>query len=134
MAKQISDSEIMINVLDALDLNAKQLAEKLKFNSHNTVYNVTKGKSGISNDMMNRIMTEFPEISYLYLKKGQGEPLRTGPAVTMQKNILGIRQKESEMPDFINIREYLKLPAIVSQLQEEIRQLRADIEELKKRP
>jgi hypothetical protein len=100
-----------------------EFRKQLKYNSNTTIYNVFNEVHGISSDMINRIMQAYPEVSYLYLKRGQGVPLRVGPAVTNQKNILGYGETEEE----ISMKEFLTLPGRVKELEELVKELRKKI-------
>jgi hypothetical protein len=125
--EKLSDKEILKNVMTALGVKIPEFRKNLKYNSNTTIYNVLKNVHGISGDMMNRIMQAYPEVSYLYLKRGQGVPLKVGPSVTNQKNIFGLENPE----ELISIKEFLMLPSKVAKLEELVISLRKEIEELK---
>ena len=131
MAKLIKskpDKEILQNVIEALGVRIQEFREKIGYGTNTTIYNVLNETNGISSDMINRIITKYPEVSYLYLKKGEGHPIRIGPAVTNQKNILGLYDKN----EFINIYDFFKLPSVVQELKEQVQKLKEEINQLKK--
>lgn len=121
--EKLTDKEILKNVISALGVKVPEFRKALKYNSNTTIYNVFKEVHGISNDMMNRIMQAYPEVSYLYLKRGQGVPLRVGPAVTNQRNILGYGESEEE----ISMKEFLTLPGRVKELEKLVEELQRKI-------
>ena len=59
----------------------------------------------------------------MYLKRGQGIPLRVGPAVTNQRNILGFGDPEEE----ISMKEFLTLPSRVKELEKLVEELQKKI-------
>lgn len=126
--EKVTDKEILKNVIDALGVKIPEFRKKLKYSSNTTIYNVFKEVHGISNDMINRILNAYPEVSYLYLKRGQGVPLRIGPAATNQKNIL-----RTGMEEDISLKEFFSLPSQVRFLQEEILKLKNELNELKQK-
>ncbi len=128
LQKSLTDAEILQNVINAIGVRIPEFRTKLGFATNTTIYNVLKNVNGISSDMINRILKYYPEVSYLYLKKGEGKPIRVGPAVTNQKNILELHDKE----EFLNIYDFLKLPEIVEELKNRIFVLEKEITELKK--
>lgn len=125
---KLTDKEKLKNVIDALGVKIPEFRKKLNYSSNTTVYNVLKEVHGISTDMINRIIHAYPDVSYLYLKRGQGTPLRVGPAATTQKNILGIGTAPEEE---ITIKEFLKMPSQIRFLEEEIIKLKNELKELK---
>lgn len=125
---KLTDKEKLKNVIDALGVKIPEFRKKLNYSSNTTVYNVLKEVHGISTDMINRIIHAYPDVSYLYLKRGQGTPLRVGPAATTQKNILGIGTTPEEE---ITIKEFLTMPIRIRFLEEEIIKLKNELKEIK---
>lgn len=128
LQKSLTDAEILQNVINAIGVRIPEFRVKLGFGTNTTIYNVLKGVNGISSDMINRILNKYPDVSYLYLKKGEGKPIRTGPAATNQKNIL----EDYSTKDFVSIQDFLKLPEIVEELKNRITILENKINQLKK--
>jgi hypothetical protein len=122
--EKLTDKEIINNVISALGVSVPEFRKKLNYSSNTTIYNVQKEVHGISTDMINRIMQSYPEVSYLYLKRGQGTPLRVGPAVTNQKNIFGIENE-------LTMKDFLSLPLKIIELEEQLKNLRKEVEQLK---
>lgn len=123
--EKLTDKEILKNVITALGVKVPEFRKQLKYSSNTTIYNVFNEVHGISNDMINRIIQAYPEVSYLYLKRGQGVPLRVGPAVTNQKNILGIKDEVEEIP----MKEFLTLPGRVRELEKIVEELQRKIKD-----
>lgn len=69
--KKIADSEILRGVLDALDIPADKFRKKLEYKSAATMGLILKGQNNLSDDMIDKIIKNYPQISYWYLKKGK---------------------------------------------------------------
>lgn len=124
--EKLTDKEILKNVITALGVKVPEFRKALKYNSNTTIYNVFNEVHGISNDMMNIIRQAYPEVSYLYLKRGQGVPLRVGPAVNNQRNVLGYGERSEEE---ISMKEFLTLPGRVKKLEELVEELQRKIKD-----
>jgi hypothetical protein len=125
--KLIEDEVIIQNVLNALGVRIPEFRKKLGYSSDTSIHNVLKKVHGISNDMINKILINYQEVSYLYLKKGEGQPLRPGATVTSQKSISRVHNPN----DFINIYDFLKLPAVVEDLKNQVKELKKEVEKIK---
>lgn len=67
----ISDSEIMKQVLSTFRYSGLAFAKKLGYSSAGTIHHILSGKNKISDDLVNNIIKHFPEVNYWFLKKGQ---------------------------------------------------------------
>lgn len=86
--KQLKDSEILENVIKALKLSKNSFSKALNYQSSMTIYNITNNQnSQMSDDMINRIRVTFPNVSFLYLTKGEGNPLTSEVGMKNQSNI-----------------------------------------------
>lgn len=127
LQKKLEDKIILKNIIFSLGIRIPEFRIKLGYSTNTTIYNVTSGRNLISSDMINRILSKFPEVSYLYLKKGDGDPLVSGASFTTQKNILEGSNKDY----FLNINEFIKLPNEVKHLKNRIKDLEIEIEKIK---
>jgi len=69
--KKLADSEILRGVLDALDIPADKFRKKLEYKSAATMGLILSGQNNLSDDMIDKIIKNYPQISYWYLKKGR---------------------------------------------------------------
>jgi hypothetical protein len=76
--KTLSDREILKNVIEALHTNPKRLSEDIGYKSHNSIYNITNdtGTGNITPNLVERIITKFPQVRSEYLYTGEGEILQ----------------------------------------------------------
>lgn len=126
MNKELEDAVILRNVITALNVKKKDFYVKLRYNSQTTIYNVLSGKNNLSTDMIHRIQTHYPEVSYLYLTRGKGEPIIQGAALTTQRNMLNMAEEKKTglealitMPDQINY-----LVKAMNQMKEELAEIK----------
>lgn len=125
METKLSDKEIIQNVMDSLGIKSPEFAKELELSSVTSIYNIKNGVHGISNEMINKIITKYPEVNYLYLKRGQGTPLRNqGADTTIQKNLFSKTTKE------ITLHDLLKMPEKLEKLEQEVEDLKNKIEGL----
>lgn len=107
--KKKEDKVIIEDVIHALRLNKKSFSKELKYKSHMSIYYVADGTNRLSEDMINRIMIRFPEVNYLFLKTGQGNPIASKEERKNQENIFNIEQnKKTPFQDFVDLPERIK--------------------------
>lgn len=92
--KTITDAEILKNVIEKLRINANRMARDCEYKSKASIYHVLNGINNITDDMISRIMKAYPEVSYIYLKKGEGSITLTDSQIQNQKNLLQGSNKE----------------------------------------
>lgn len=80
--------KIIGEVLEYLKLNPSQLAKSLGLKRAQNIYDIQKGKTGISKDVATRINETYPEINREYLLTGEGFLLKenTNLASSNQNN------------------------------------------------
>ena len=109
MNKDIEDSIILKSVLRALNVSVNDFFKKLDYSTHTSIYNVLNGKYAMSADMIQRIQSNYPQVSYLYLTRGKGEPIVNGSAYTTQRNMLNQREESvNPMELFLTMPEQIK--------------------------
>jgi len=70
----MTDSEIIVKLINLLGLkNGNQLAKTLGFKA-DRVYNVIKGRNGLSTRFIDRIIDVYPQINRKWIEIGTGEP------------------------------------------------------------
>jgi ABC-type amino acid transport substrate-binding protein len=101
--KPIADSKRLQTIIDLLQTSGNKLSKVLGYKSPASVYHVLEGMNNLSSGMIERIVKEFPQVNYLYLKTGQGEPILTDKAKqTAQQNLFGSLVKPDNEQDQIN--------------------------------
>lgn len=106
-------------------LNLKRLAEEIGLKTHQTLYDIRKGKHGISKDLAEKIQAKYLNINIGWLLTGDGEMIK--PAVTQNNengdNINGhsvtINKTEG---DYLEIIKSLTAQLAVSQQQVSVSQ------------
>jgi len=93
------DSVRLTTVLDLLHITGNKLSKILGYKSAASVYHVLENRNNLSPAMIEGIIKEFPEISYTFLKTGQGQPrLSTDADRQSQRNLFRHVYKD-EQPD-----------------------------------
>jgi len=101
--KLLTDSQIMIKLLDRLRYSANALSKKLHV-TPSAIYHIMNGQNSLSDDMANKITDIFPEVNYLFLKKGE-EPILISRALPTQSKV----ESQISVPmSFDNIPSMLK--------------------------
>lgn len=123
--KAIPDKEILNNVMTALNVRAEAFRKKLKYNTKNTIYAVLRGDNSLSRDFINRVVLNYPEVSYNYLTRGMGTPLIQGSRAITQKNILDIENQSNSLKDFLDI------PTRLNAIEENQAKLNSKLDDIK---
>lgn len=71
---KLTDNERINFLLKIHYLNPKQFSEALGLNRVDAIYNVMKGRNGISRKLASLIVEKFPEVSIEWLLNGTGKP------------------------------------------------------------
>lgn len=75
----VSDTTIMQRLLKFANLTPKELAEKIGYTKPGHIHDIHKGKAKhISDTLIIKIMTAFPEINADWIKTGTGDMLYVG--------------------------------------------------------
>lgn len=86
--KILEDSEIMNLLLKELRFSALGFANELEYKSHSSIHHILNNKNKISDDLVTRTIKRFPEVSYLFMKKGKLPVLFSDKLARNQLNIL----------------------------------------------
>lgn len=88
--EQLTDSEILQKVLDTLRYSAHDMSKKLGYASPGTLYHVLNGINNLSDNLAMRLVKEFPQLNYVFLKTGKGKIFNEKDKhVQTQQNLLG---------------------------------------------
>ena len=80
--------EVIIKLLDYSKLNVKQFSEKLGMQRAQAIYDIVSGKTKrISEKLANQIISEFPELTKVWLLTGEGELLKHSSAVSSDHSV-----------------------------------------------
>lgn len=71
MGKELTDGEILSNILEELNYSANKFAIKLGYKSSSSIYHILNGENNISTDMAKNIVEVFPKVNFLYVTMGE---------------------------------------------------------------
>lgn len=109
-----SVGEILDAITEALDINYTDLANRIGLRTATTLYHSRAGKSKPGYEILQGIVTAFPQVNAHFLLTGEGEPLHREPEAVLPKDVF----QE-------NRNHYL-----IMHLDEEIKELRRKMEAL----
>lgn len=98
-------------------LTTHSFAVHIGLNRSENLYQIKRGRNGISSDLANRIIAFFPEIDYNWIMTGEGYMLNQNP-VCYDNCGKGIPYFQGELTDILNNFEshtpqsYIKIPII----------------------
>jgi hypothetical protein len=90
MGENITDGKKLEDLLAALDITAHNLAVKLGYKSHASVYHVINGINSLSEGMIERIVKAVPNASYQFLKFGKLPVLLGNEGIQAQMNLFNL--------------------------------------------
>jgi len=97
--KRIPDDEIMQQILKELRYSGLKFSEKLGYKSAGTIHHILAKRNFISDDLIDNIIKNFPEVNYWFLKKGRLPVILEDKLARNQMNILASDPK-STAPDY----------------------------------
>lgn len=98
--KKLEDSEILRGLLNKLDISADKFRKKLGYKSAATMGLILKGQNNLSDDMIDRIIKNYPNISYWYLKKGKSPIILEEKLSENQMSILFSKNQPSNAVNY----------------------------------
>ncbi len=85
-----TDEKRLQTILDLLQISGNKLSKILEYKSPASVYHVLEGRNTLSSGMIESIVRKFPQVNYIYLKQGKGEPILTDDSKRIaQQNLFG---------------------------------------------
>lgn len=114
--KNLEDKEILEQLLFALKINKKTLSERLGYKSPMSIYYVEQGRNLINDNMIDKIIKEFPQVNYMFLKKGEYPILKNKASEQIQRNVFGVPETQKE----VTLEELKKLPERVRKLEDQV--------------
>lgn len=91
-----TDKERMELLLAHLKMNANELATSLGHKRPDRVYHVIRGRNGISASLAREIIFVYPDISFYWLKNGDGNMIDPEANNTYGKRSLAAMERESQ--------------------------------------
>ncbi|MFZ6051269.1 hypothetical protein [Halocola ammonii] len=86
MANKQTEGKRLKEVMGILNIKAPQLASALGYKTPITIYNIVKGKQGMTKRFLESVSKAFPGIDINWLKTGMGKPIRDAvPSQTERK-------------------------------------------------
>lgn len=97
--KRISDKEIIQQILTELRYSGLKFSQKLGYKSAGTIHHILANRNSISDDLIDNIIKNFPEVNYWFLKKGRLPVILEEKLARNQMNILAAEPKNNA-PDY----------------------------------
>ena len=114
----MTDSERIRKVVDYYDVSVNRFSKRLDINTPQILYDVLKGKNGLSKDLAEKITRKCNEINPGWLLTGEGEMLKQNnePKQTEDGNIeywkslvdYLIKELEEKRRDYIELRDEVR--------------------------
>lgn len=104
---QKKEGQRLKEVMDILNIKAPQLASALGYKTPITIYNIVKGKQGMTKRFLDSVSKAFPGIDVNWLKTGMGKPIRDAVPTQGERKTSSIRVgyfdllQQSDAHDFL---------------------------------
>src|SRR5690554_2283495 len=121
----LSDSYIILEIANALNKSISMIAKDLGEKT-GTVYSITGGNNKLSPRLISKFTDRYPEINFLFITKGKGEPLRKDAELINQNNVLG----KPNLPDLDFQKEIFTNLTLINK---KLTFLQQDIDEIKRK-
>ena len=105
---QPTDSERLKTVLEKLDVDPHRLTLSLDYKNPSIVYNIIKGKQEMDIEFIDFFISKYPQVNFLYLKEGRGNPILSISEAIAQRSILGLSNEELNIKTQ-NVNQHLNL-------------------------
>jgi len=117
----MTDAQIIEKVVDYSKMSQREFALEIGLSNAQTIYNVIKGKHGISTNLAKMITDRFPEISYDFLRGRNENIFQSGDNSV---NIQGVNSKVKtrDISASGKINEIQTLKKEVKRLQQELKE------------
>lgn len=113
--QKLNDSDRLKKVIEALDISASKLATRLGYRSSASIYHIINGINNLSLGMSKKIVKKYPQVSFLYLTQGKGDPILKNNS--NQRNIL-------HSPLNNNLNDLYLIPKLLEEQNELLREIR----------
>jgi hypothetical protein len=108
------DSERLETIIKLFKVTKNNFAKKLGYKSSMSIYNILSGDRPITEDMALRIVKHYPQVNFMYVTQGIGDPLREGFKEQLQENVYNIL--ENPKADSEKLDEILRRITMVEKL------------------
>lgn len=112
-----TDSEIIKEIIKALDVNPSKFARTLGYNSAGTIHHIISGKNSISKSMADKTVEAYPRVNYSYITMGKGDPLLTPEQQVSQNNMFDPSVVENSKEDLV-FKEQRKQTIILEEIRD----------------
>ena len=114
--KLLTDAEIMAKLLHELRYSALAFSKKLEYRSHSSIDHILKGKNQISESLMDKIIKDFPEVNYWFLKKGQLPIILSEKLKQNQANLFGALEPKVLNYDLETLNTLKRIEGLLTEL------------------
>tara|TARA_R110000822_G_scaffold301477_1_gene425310 strand:+ start:1499 stop:1891 length:393 start_codon:yes stop_codon:yes gene_type:complete len=121
MGTNTTDSQKILEVINALNTTSHAFAVKMQYKSHSSVDHVIKGRNSLSEGMMDRIVKTFPNVNYNFLKKGELPVLLSSNEIQAQMNLLNIAPNDTN--EFYKIKRIMEVPDQLDRIERKLDRL-----------
>ena len=124
----MKESQILQNILDALGISPNFMATKLGYASPSAIYHILKGRNSFSEDMKQKIMKAYPNVSYEFMKKGTLPVILDENGTQNQMNLFSLIPVESK--EYNKFMSFMKVPDDIDYLKEKVQKMESMITEI----
>ena len=121
MENQTDEGRRLQRVLDLLGVNPHQMAQRLGYKSHASVYHVVDGRNSLSEGMIDRIVREFPRVNYNYLKAGEEPVLLDDHLMQVQMSHFNVVPKDAS--EYFAFKRFLDIPDQLDRIEQKLDRL-----------
>lgn len=114
--KLLTDTDIMAKLLHELRYSALAFSKKLEYRSHSSIDHILKGKNQISESLMDKIIKDFPEVNYWFLKKGQLPIILSDKLKQNQANLFGALEPKVLNYDLETLNTLKRIEGLLTEL------------------
>jgi hypothetical protein len=114
--KLLTDADIMAKLLHELRYSALAFSKKLEYKSHSSIDHILKGKNQISESLMDKIIKDFPEVNYWFLKKGQMPIILSEKLKQNQANLFGTLEPKALNYDLEILNTLKRIEGLLTEL------------------
>lgn len=103
----MKDQDKIHLLLDELNETANSFSIKLNYNSPSSIYHIINGINGISEGFILRVITQYPNVNYSFLKNGEYPILLPNKELPEHKNSLSSKIGYDDLPQILKNIELL---------------------------
>ncbi|MEX0312653.1 MAG: hypothetical protein AB3N18_00635 [Allomuricauda sp.] len=120
MGENLTDSQKLEMVIDALGINKNKLAKSVGLNNPGAIYAIVAGRNNLSKGMMKRIIQAYPNVSYNFMMGAELPVLLDQQQTQAQMNVLNVVPQSS---DFQMLRRIMDIPDQLDRIESKLDKL-----------